>query len=612
MKKLLYILFFFLGSVPLFAQAPYEKWLYQLGNPGQAAGEISVQVNSEGDIIVGGGFQGFYDFDYGSGTVSKRGEYFVQKISKEGELIWLKVWETFAFEERRKMVIDKNDNIYFCGSYFGDVDFDLGPDSAKLTNGPVFVVKLDTDGDFIWAKGFGGIESISIGYANHVLALAVDDDENVFLSGSFLGTTNFDTANDQELQTSNGETDIYVLKLDSHGDFEWVRTMGDYEYDYPLKMEVDSDGNIYTVGQFIGKMDADPSSDQFWLNSYGHYDAFVQKLNTDGELVWAYSLGASGYDSAEALYVSNRCDVYVGGVFEHVADFDPGPDEANIYAPNSSINVFLQKVNCDGELQWAKVFGSPNNDLISDIFVDDLDQVFITGWLREAGDIDPGLDTFLTNNTDFSGFLTKFRSNGDFAWGTNIRGGESNYSKVTGDNMEHVFLIGRFSETANFHPKRDSLSELTSFGSSDLFFQKLQHCDHSTQDIFINSCQPYTSPSGKYIHDKTTVFQDTLPNTTGCDSILTIHLEIKKIQDIFDAILISPNPTTGIVHLTSEFPICDADISIYSIDGKKLTPQVTAKEKFEITISFDDLAKGAYILMIGKDDDYTAYRIVKK
>jgi len=183
---------------------------------------------------------------------------------------------------------------------------------------------------------------------------------------------------------------------------------------------------------------------------------------------------------------------------------------------------------------------------------------------------------------------------------------------VEGDNEGNIFVIGTFLDTVNFHPNRDSISDLISFGDSDVYFQKLRHCDESFHEIFIKTCEAYSSPSGKYIINTDATFQDTILNQSGCDSVLTIHVDFAEAAELINAIKVGPNPTLGTVQLKSDFPLCETHVRVYAINGKQLFENKITQAANEITVSLEQLPKGTYILMIGKNDDFTVHRIVKK
>ena len=94
---------------------------------------------------------------------------------------------------------------------------------------------------FQWARHFEGINLIE-GYA-----ISVDNSGNVYTSGAFSGTGDFDPGSGVANLTSAGFQDIFISKLDASGNFVWAKQMGGAEFDFGLSVEVDAAGNLYTL-----------------------------------------------------------------------------------------------------------------------------------------------------------------------------------------------------------------------------------------------------------------------------------------------------------------------------------------------------------------------------
>src|SRR5690606_23399248 len=114
----------------------------------------------------------------------------------------------------------------------------------------IFVVKLDRNGNFRWAKK---IPAELYFYVD----IAVDANENVYVTSNFKGTVNLDPQTNNHILTSNGGYDALVVKLNSNGSINWVRNMGGLADDYGLSLQVDNLGNVYSSGFFRGMADFD-------------------------------------------------------------------------------------------------------------------------------------------------------------------------------------------------------------------------------------------------------------------------------------------------------------------------------------------------------------------
>lgn len=93
------------------------------------------------------------------------------------------------------------------------------PSTANNQN-DIFISKVDADGNFVWAKQLGGID------LKDATAVGVDAAGNVYTTGFFYGTVDFDPGVGVSNLTSIGYSDIFISKLDASGNFVWAKQMG--------------------------------------------------------------------------------------------------------------------------------------------------------------------------------------------------------------------------------------------------------------------------------------------------------------------------------------------------------------------------------------------------
>ena len=152
---------------------------------------------------------------------------------------------------------------------------------------------LLASGDFVWAKGIGGMGLID----NVGRDITIDSSGNIYTTGGYYSTADFDPGPGISNLTSTGNGDIFVTKLDSSGNILWAKSMGGVNYDFGYSIAVDSSGDVYTTGSFEGTADFDPGPGTFNLTSTVNGNIFVTKLDSSGNFVWAKSM--SGMSSGE-------------------------------------------------------------------------------------------------------------------------------------------------------------------------------------------------------------------------------------------------------------------------------------------------------------------------
>lgn len=314
-------------------------------------------------------------------------------------------------------------------------------------------------------------------------SITVDNLGNVYSIGFFEGTVDFDPGIDTFNLTSLGLRDIYIQKCDENGNLIWVKQMGGDFNDQGQSIYFDNSGYIYSTGSFVGEVDFDPSLDTLYLNSNGGSDIFIQKLDTDGNLVWVKSLGGTSNDGGISITVDTFGNIITTGSFKDTVDFNPGID-TNYFQANGSNDIFIQKLDNDGDLIWTKTIGGISDDISRYVTTDTNGNIYTTGHFKDTVDFNPGISNdIFHSNGNIDAFIHKIDSNGNYIW-TKHFGGNSNDLGICIqlDQSGNIYTIGRFQETVDFNPNSGILN-LISNGSDDIFIQKL---DNNGNLIWVN------------------------------------------------------------------------------------------------------------------------------
>jgi hypothetical protein len=409
------------GTSVLRAQYFTIDWASAIGGSSYYDAGTAIAVDAAGNRYTAGAFNGFIvDFDPGPGSaiLSATGsapDVFILKTDAAGNYLWAKRIGGTGTEEAAALLVDPVGAIYLAGNFTGTSDFDPGPGTFALTSASAdktdfFVAKLDVDGNLLWANRTGGTGT------EGVAGLAFDPSGNLVTVGHFASTTDFDPGTGVVNVATTGAWDIFVRKLDPDGNFLWVKTMGGTQEDYAATFAVDSEGSIYLGGSFFGTTDLDPGPGVATFDSYGAGDIFFEKLDNDGNFIWARQMGSVNNDQVSALTVDPDGRLLIAGYFVGDLDIDPGPATLP-YQPIGSSDAFVQLYEPSGELIRSQHFGGPGLDLVETLAFDPGGNLYIGGYFTASADLDPGPGiAAVQSNGSFDVFLQKFDPAGELIW----------------------------------------------------------------------------------------------------------------------------------------------------------------------------------------------------
>ena len=456
-----------------FSQNPSFGWAAQVGGTSFDWG-YSITTDDLGNIYTVGSFGNTVDFNPGSEstilTSNGLSDIFIQKLDPNRNLIWVKQIGGTGLDRSNSVITDVDGNVYLIGSFRETVDFDPSAGIMSLTsNGidDIFVLKLDSNGNLIWVKQMGGV-STEVG-----LEIVVDDNGNIYATGYFMGTTDFDPGAGNVVLTSNGNEDIYIQKLDSNGSLIWVKQIGGTSIDLGRSMAVDNNSDIYITGTFAGTVDFDPGTGTFSLTSNGVEDIFVQKLDPDGNLIWVKQMGSAFLDWSNSISIDVNGDVYTTGRFSSTVDFDPGSGVTNLTS-NGNTDIYIQKLDSDGNFCWVKQMGGTSEDAAKAISVDVNGFIYSTGRFSSTVDFDPGSGALeLTSNGNTDVYIQKLDPDGNLIWVGQIGGTDDDEGlSLTIDIIGNIYTTGIFEETVDLDPGTGN-QVFTSNGAFDIFILKL-------------------------------------------------------------------------------------------------------------------------------------------
>ena len=471
MKKNLLVLALIINALVVYAQTPSLTWATSFGGNGNDQGN-SIALDAQGNVYTVGWFVGTVDFDPSPSifnlTATGVNDGFILKLDAAGNFIWAKRIGGNATNIPLTIKFDHKSNFYIAG-YFNSTS-DFNPDSSAVFNlishgdFDAYFLKIDQDGNMVWVKNIGGTGFDSPN------SFALDSIGNSYIIGDFQSTVDFDPNAGISTKICTGFDDIFILKLDSSGNFNWVKQLGGNYPDNGLDITLDGSNNIYTTGIFHGLVDFDPGSGVYSLNSAIGGTVFIDKLNPAGDFIWAKQVGDSLESQAWAITVDQQNNIYTTGYFKNSGDFNPNAGIYNL-SSNGLVDVFILKLDSAGNFLWAKSFGGSDIDYASAIRIDASGNSYTTGYFNDTVDFNP--DTAIYNLSAFlyyDMYILKLNSSGDFQWAKNIAG-NSAATTITIDAFDNLYFTGNFSGTADFD-FNSAIYNLSSQAGTDVFVAK--------------------------------------------------------------------------------------------------------------------------------------------
>lgn len=446
----------------------------------------SIEIDGNGNIYSSGYFRGTVDFDPGEGVTSltsSLASIYLLKLDPSGNFLWVKSFGgSIGGNSGNTIAFDGAGHLYLGGNFAGRADFDPGDGTSFLaaaTGEDAFIVKLDLNGNFVWARSFGGVGGIA--NADGIGNIEVDGIGNVIANGLFTGEVDFDPGiGESKLQSISGtQSDFFILKLDSSGNFIWAKSIDTAGPPYGGTLSLDNSGNVYAAGIFYSAADFDPGIGVETRTAAKSMDTFIVKLNSLGDYQWANTYGVNAANANEDWIFSLANDglgnLYATGYFSGTVDFDLSTGVANLAASGNSNDIFILKLDSSGNHIWSKKYGNTGSDGAWSIATDRIGNVFTTGGF--SGEVNfnsggsPETLTSLSNSLDT--FILKLDSSGNYLWAKGLAGSGSDTGiSINLDRIGNVYTAGIFSNTVDFNPGAEA-SNFLSNGDADIFILKL-------------------------------------------------------------------------------------------------------------------------------------------
>jgi len=553
-------------------------WAKSFGDAPYFNFPTAIQIDASGNVFAATYYQiGFADF---------RTNIF--KFDIAGNPLWKKTIYT-AKGYGNSMVLDASQNVLITGDFSGTIDFDPGAGVQELiSNGAevdLFVLKLDNNGNFVWAKGTGGTGT------ERGTSITTDKSGNIIVGGFYSGTADFNPNATAFNLTSAGQIDVFILKLTASGNFIWAKSMGGTEADRLTSIAVNAAANIFATGFFKGSGDFDPNAGTTMLTAFSsnatlQTDIFLMRLNADGSFGWASGFGGADNDEGRAIATDAEGNLIFTGIFNGTVDFDPGASVHNLVSigQNSYQSMFIVKFNENQELIWAQEIAHPTNTSVSvksnSISIDNSGEITIGGLFTGAD-----LDFSACSRSDAfgNGFIMKIT--------TDTAPTITSFTPSSGAAGTQVVITG-----SGFSPIPSN--------NKVLFDTKYAVVTAST-----NTSITTTVPSDG-ITGKISVITNCI--TVKSDALFGSLLSVE--EDIISKFKIYPNPVQNeLIIERNGNQVESSTIRIYAITGVLVAQYLDVKPGFKRqTIDLSHLPSGIYLLNVSDNDMNGFMRLIKE
>ena len=493
MKHILITLFL---TVTMTSQSwSQDTWVKTFGGTSSDVG-LSVSLTSENNLLITGSSNS-NDGDFNGKNKGNR-DIFVIKLDSEGNIVWKMSFGGTGEDWGYSMTPTSDDGVLISGfTQSNDGDF-KGMNRGLFD---IFVMKLDMDGNVEWKKIFGGTGD------DQLRSMIQSSDGGVLITGN----TN---SNDGDFKGMNkGNTDIFVMKLDEDGEIKWTKLFGGRFIEYGMSVATTSNDGILITG-YSNSDDGD-----FNGMNKGDMDIFVIKLDSEGNIVWKKSFGGSSIDYGFSITLSSDSTLLVTG--------STGSNDSTFIGLNKGgFDIFIIKLDKDGETLWSKTFGGSSGERCTHISTTTNDDIVITGYTQ-------------SNDSNFSGlnrgmwdvFVMKLDNEGEILMSKTFGGTSNEYGNSFTTSSSNELLI------TGTNQSNDGDFMGMNQGIQNIFVMKLDsngNLNPSTSVTDYTSITPSLLVTPNPISTSSTVvFSTGTPTTVRIELLNTLGESVSVLHDGF-------------------------------------------------------------------------------
>jgi hypothetical protein len=404
----------------------------------------SVIEASDGSMIIAG-----YTESSNLDIVNKRGgngniDFWIIKLDNNGSLVWQKTFGGTDFDRARSITETIDGSFIVFGETVSN-DLDVTNKKGGVGNLDYWVLKLNNSGSIIWQKTFGGSKD---DWATQVIE---SRDGSLMLLGETV-SSNTDISNKRG---GGGNKDIWIVKLSKDGNLLWQKTFGGTKEDNAASIHETLDGSfVVAATTYSDDLDITDKRSVFVNNA----DFWIFKIDGNGKLLWQEVYGGSNDEITSSLIENSDGNIFVTGTTN-----SNNLDISNKRGGQGNQDIWVLKLNSDGNLLWQKTFGGTKNDESSSIREISDGSITIAG-NTYSSDLDISSKRGAINESD--AWIVKIDTDGNIVWEKTSGGTDYDIAKSQYERKDGQLVIVGNTKSKDF----DAIGKKSGGNDSDFWY----------------------------------------------------------------------------------------------------------------------------------------------
>jgi hypothetical protein len=378
-----------------------------------SSGSLATAADAAGNVYTVGSFsQSGGALTLGGYTLNAIGanDAFIAKVGPTGTVLWARSFGGAAASTfLNSVALDASGNIFAAGDFFGG---NLStPFTTRIGNQDGLLVKLDTNGNLLWSRNYGGS-----GAQVDLAGVATDSSGNAVISGDF-SAHNLSSPSLVKISTTSANYDALAIKVSASGGTVWAQNFGGPSANTnAYGVAIDSLQNVVLVGSFVGANMTMPAQ-----TIYGYEDGFIMQLNSAGGLNWVRQIGNSPANTVAArVAVDGANNIGVVGTFTYGSITAPALTQIG-----TGSDLFAVKYSSSGSVLFGNAFGSASFCGASGASFDPYGNMVASGWCNGGNMLSPAITV---TTLGMYAFVAEMNTTGGLAWATALTEGDYNVS----------------------------------------------------------------------------------------------------------------------------------------------------------------------------------------